>query len=310
MARQLRVEYEGAIYHVMSRGDRREPIFEDDVDRQSFLTTLEGVCVKAEWEIHAYCLMGNHFHLVMETPKPTLVAGMKWFLGTYTQRYNARHKMRGHLFAGRYKSLLVDGSDDFYLRTVCDYVHLNPVRAGLIGEGQPLSSYRWSSYGEYLKPRRARKCWLRVDRLLGELGWRDNTRGRREFEHYMEARANEGGEQEDDKSIRRGWRFGAEDFLERLEEMTGLRGRRGIHHPEEVEATMEAKAGRIIAEELRRGKLKEENLAELPKMHPAKARIGKRLRKETTLTLAWIASRLHAGAPSTLANTIHRLKNE
>jgi REP element-mobilizing transposase RayT len=101
---------------MMSRGDRREPILEDNDDRERFLKTLGHACDKAEWQIHAYCPMGNHFHVVMETPKPTLVAGMKWFLGTYTQRYNSRHRVRGHLFSGRYKSLLVDGSIDFYLR--------------------------------------------------------------------------------------------------------------------------------------------------------------------------------------------------
>jgi len=84
MPRQLRIEYEGAIYNVMSRGDRREPIFEDDKDRETLLKTLAQACGKAEREIHAYCLMTNHFHIIMETPKPTLVAGMKWFLGTYT----------------------------------------------------------------------------------------------------------------------------------------------------------------------------------------------------------------------------------
>jgi len=92
LARQLRIEYEGAIYHVMSRGDRREPIFEDNEDRERFLKPLGQPCEKAEWQIHAYFLMGNHFHIIMEPPKPTLVAGMKWFLGTYTQRYNSRHK--------------------------------------------------------------------------------------------------------------------------------------------------------------------------------------------------------------------------
>ena len=128
MARLLRIQYAGAIYHVMSRGDRREDIFLDEEDRRGFLRTLGEVCERAGWQVHAYCLMGNHFHLVVETPQPTLVAGMKWFLETYTQRFNARHRMRGHLFAGRYKSLLVDGSDDMYLRVVCDYVHLNPAR--------------------------------------------------------------------------------------------------------------------------------------------------------------------------------------
>ena len=87
---------------MMNRGDRREDIFLDDEDRERFLETLEGACANSDWWIHAYCLMGNHFHLVLETPSPTLVVGMKWMLETYTQRFNARHRLRGHLFAGRY----------------------------------------------------------------------------------------------------------------------------------------------------------------------------------------------------------------
>ena len=94
----------------MSRGDRREPIFKDDADRKRFLETLGECCGKTDWQVHALCLMSNHFHLVVETPKANLVAGMKWFLGTYTGRFNRRHKLFGHLFSGRYKSLIVDGS--------------------------------------------------------------------------------------------------------------------------------------------------------------------------------------------------------
>ena len=88
MARKLRVEYPGAIYHVMNRGDRREPIFKDDRDRENFLATLGEACAKTGWQVHALCLMPNHFHLVVETPQSNLVAGMKWFLGTYTSRFN------------------------------------------------------------------------------------------------------------------------------------------------------------------------------------------------------------------------------
>jgi REP element-mobilizing transposase RayT len=86
MARKLRVQYPGAIYHVMNRGDRREPIFRDDLDHRRFLVTLSETCAKTGWQVHAYCLMSNHFHLVIETPQADLVAGMKWFLGTYTSR--------------------------------------------------------------------------------------------------------------------------------------------------------------------------------------------------------------------------------
>src|SRR5690348_4304248 len=132
MPRQLRLEYAGAIYHVLNRGDRREPIILDDQDRQSFLATLGQACEKTGWQVHAWCLMDNHFHLVLETPRANLVAGMRWFLSTYTARFNRRHKLSGHLFGGRYKSLIVDGSGTGYLKTVCDYVHLNPVRAKLL----------------------------------------------------------------------------------------------------------------------------------------------------------------------------------
>ena len=96
MARRLRVEFPGAIYHLMNRGDRREGIFRDDQDRQRFLETLSEACAKTNWPVHAYCLMRNHFHLVVETPKPNLVAGMKWFLGTHTSRFNRRHRLFGH----------------------------------------------------------------------------------------------------------------------------------------------------------------------------------------------------------------------
>ena len=95
MPRKLRLEYEGAIYHVMNRGDRREPIFKDDADRKCFLETLAECCGKTDWQVHALCLMPNHFHLVVETPKTNLVAGMKWFLGTYTGRFNRRELRKG-----------------------------------------------------------------------------------------------------------------------------------------------------------------------------------------------------------------------
>jgi REP element-mobilizing transposase RayT len=92
MPRKLRVEDAGAIYHVMNRGDRREPIFLDDLVRERFIQTLGEVCTKTGWQVHAYCLMANHFHLVVETPRANLVAGVRWLLGTYTARFNRRHK--------------------------------------------------------------------------------------------------------------------------------------------------------------------------------------------------------------------------
>ena len=109
MPRQMRREFAGAIYHVINRGDGREEIFRDDQDRRMFQAALTEGCGKTEWQIHADCLMRHHFHLVLETPQANLVAGMKWLLGVYTKRFNIRHKECGHLFAGRYKALHVEG---------------------------------------------------------------------------------------------------------------------------------------------------------------------------------------------------------
>src|SRR6185295_1676823 len=189
MPRKPRIQYEGAIYHLMNRGDRREAIFKSDKDRALSLETLGTACQKCGWQVHAYCLMSNHFHLVVETPRPNLVTGMQWFLGTYTARFNRRHRYFGHLFSGRYKSLVVDGNNNGYLRTVCDYVHLNPVRAKLLNPEQKLGEYFWSSYVCYLEPPSTRRSCLTVDRSFGEMSIpKASNAGRREFELSMEQR--------------------------------------------------------------------------------------------------------------------------
>jgi REP element-mobilizing transposase RayT len=170
----------------MNRGDRRERTFMDDADRQRFVDTLGEVCAKTGWQVHAYVLMPNHFHVVVETPQPNLVAGMKWLLGTYTSRFNRRHKLFGHLFSGRYKSLIVDGSGRGYLKSVGDYVHLNPARANLVAADAPLRSFAWSSWPAYLLARSKRPAWLRVDRLLGEWGMpEDSPAGRQRLEQAL-----------------------------------------------------------------------------------------------------------------------------
>src|SRR6185436_5232717 len=151
MARPLRIEYAGAVYHVMARGNQGSAIFKDEKDRRCFLETLGEACEKTGWQIHAYVLMGNHYHFLLETPEANLVAGMKWLQGTYTQRYNGRHRVFGHLFQGRYKAVIMDGADPSYFGMVGTYIHLNPARAGLIEIGKErLKRYRWSSYPWYL----------------------------------------------------------------------------------------------------------------------------------------------------------------
>ena len=303
MARRLRIEFPGAIYHVMNRGDRREDIFRDARDRHRFLETLGEACAKTSWHVHAYCLMRNHFHLVVETPRPNLVAGMKWFLGTYTSRFNRRHKLFGHVFSGRYKSLLV-GGEGGYLRTVCDYVHLNPVRAKLLRPDEPLRCYLWSSFPAYLQPPSQRPPWLRVQRLLGERGIpKDSVAGRREFGRQMEERR--GKETESDfKRIRRAWCFGDEQFRkELLAQMSKRVG--AYHYGPEVQESAEEQANRIVTEELRLRKWKESDLTARPKGEPGKIEIAHRLRTETTMTLNWIAHRLHVGTKTHLAHLLY-----
>src|SRR6266567_6545924 len=112
MARPLRIQYPGAVYHVMARGNHGQEIFQDERDRECFVQTLGEACEKSGWKIHAYVLMGNHYHLLVETPESNLVSGMKWVQGAYTQRYNSRHRLGGHLFQGRYKAVIVDGQGE------------------------------------------------------------------------------------------------------------------------------------------------------------------------------------------------------
>ncbi len=307
MPRPLRVEYPGAIYHLMSRGDHREAIFHDDADRRAFLNTLGEACAKTGWQVHAYCLMGNHFHLVAETPQPNLVAGMKWLLGTYTGRFNRRHQLFGHLFSGRYKSLVIDERGGDYLRTACDYVHLNPVRAGLVAPDAPLATYAWSSYPLYLAPGR-RPVWLRVDRLLGEHRIQaDTAEGRIEFQTRLEERRREGDPAEKWAVFRHGWRLGAADFLQQLTERLGRAGQPHEHARERNE-TDEQRAERFVQEGLATLGWTEQELALRAKGDAQKRELAVRLREETPMTRQWIAQRLAMGSASYISQLTAKTK--
>jgi REP element-mobilizing transposase RayT len=287
----------------MSRGDRREEIFRDDLDRKNFLQTLAVASTKTGWQVHAYCLMSNHFHLVVETPRANLVAGMKWLLGTYTMRFNRRHKLSGHLFAGRYKSLLVDGATPGYLRTVCDYVHLNPVRARLLGNRERLQKYRWSSYPSYLRGKQKREAWLRCDRLLAEHGlMKESRRSRLEFTRRMEQRRIEPNDPSAE-AIRRGWSFGAEDFIARL--LDHIPGSVTEHHDARERAqTEEQKAEAIILARLKKLGWKKTELANRRKGDPQKVTLARDLRSQTTMSLKWIARRLEMGSWTHVSNLL------
>lgn len=164
MARPLRLCFPDARYHVISRGNRDGPIYWDDVDRQNFLGELEHVVDRYQWLCHAHCLMTTHYHLVVETPLPNLPLGMRQLNGKHASRVNTRHGLYGHVFASRYRSILVE--DTRYLLAVCRYVVLNPIRAGICDRPE---QWRWSSYsataGLEPTPR-----FLTTTTILGELG--------------------------------------------------------------------------------------------------------------------------------------------
>ena len=166
MARPLRIEFAGALYHVTSRGDRRDDIYLDDADRGLFLEVFADACDRFAWACHAYCLMTNHYHLLVETREPTLSRGMRHLNGVYTQRFNQRHRRVGHVFQGRYKAILVQ--KDAYLLELARYIVLNPVRAGMVRASRdwPWSSYRVTA-GDGEAPE-----WLSHDWLLSAFGSR------------------------------------------------------------------------------------------------------------------------------------------
>lgn len=178
MTRPLRIEFSGALYHVTARGDRQEAIYEDDEDRRRFLTTVGEVVEGWNWVCHAYCLMTNHYHLVLETPDGNLSKGMRQLNGVYTQASNRRHRRVGHLFQGRYKAILVDR--DAYLLELTRYVALNPVRAGMV---RSPGDWEWSSYramvGEAQNP-----SWLETDGLLAQFSAK-RTVARRRYSQFV-----------------------------------------------------------------------------------------------------------------------------
>ena len=224
MSRKPRIEYRGAVYHVMNRGDRGGKTFKDKLDYELFLSAMDEVCERTGWRLHAYVLLPNHFHWLLETPEANLVLGMKWFLGAYSQRFNARHGQRGHVFQGRYKAVVIESDSGAYFETVSTYIHLNPARARLLRDPERgLDEYGWSSYGNYLGSARGRPGWLDVNRVLGNLALKDDSKGRRRYVQYMEGRMRELRTREgkrmynaECKPIRYGWYAGSEEFRQRL----------------------------------------------------------------------------------------------
>ncbi len=178
MARPLRFDFPGAVHHVTTRGNAQAPIFLDDTDRNVLLRVLQDVIGQWHWRCHGYCLMDNHYHLLIETPEGNLSVGMRQLNGVYTQRFNRRHQRVGHLFQGRFKAILVER--DSHLLELARYVVLNPVRAGIVAEA---SLYPWSSCAATLGIA-TRPPWLTVQWILGQFG-RNAAESRRRYAAFV-----------------------------------------------------------------------------------------------------------------------------
>ena len=216
MARKIRIEYPGAYYHVINRGNYRNWIFESEGARVSFLNCLKEACLAKGWRLHSWVLMSNHYHLCIETPNPNLVEGMKWLQSTFANRFNRFRKANGHVFQGRYKAILLDADA---VGPVCHYIYLNPVRAGLVKVSE-LQNYSASGFHQLCNPSK-RWSFFDATTALAEAGGLADTRsGRRSYRDYLEWLSEEDSEQKrlGFEKICCGWAKGSKDFKKAIQD--------------------------------------------------------------------------------------------
>ena len=254
--------------------------------------------------------MGNHYHLLIETPEPNLVEGMKWVQNTYTRRFNVRHRAWGRVFGDRYKAVIVEGEQADYYSRVVDYIHLNPVRAGLVDvdAGGSVLDYKWSSVaGGYALPASKRAKWLAATDGLRRLGFVDTVAGRRSLVENLDRRAMQ--ERENSglvkvpegfdarmSHLRQGWCWGSEAFAEKLRAMLESKLKkpksRGYQRSPQRLAHDMKRAEDLANEGLRIAGLDAKQLAGLKGSDPRKVALARVIRQNTTASMGWIARRL------------------
>ena len=308
MPRKLRLEFEGAVYHVISRGNYRADVFAHEGTKAAFLKCLGEACEKSEWVVHAWCVMSNHYHLCLETPRPNLVQGMRWLQATFTLRFNRLRDERGHLFQGRYKALLVAPDA---VGAVCHYIHLNPVRAGIVTASR-LPAWLWTSLAQLMNPRR-RPPWSSFTAALDHAGGLSDTpAGRKSYVDYL------GWLQEDDagkkelefERMSQGWAVGTRQFQKELIKVRAdlaAGNERGEANPREIaEELWEEKIRNCLAALKKTG---EDAKAE-PKGTPWKVAVAAELKRSTTASNPWLAQRLHMGSPFRLSRLVTQCRND
>jgi len=329
MARRVRIEFAGAFYHVMAKGHRGEAIYQDDEDRIHFLKTLGDTCARTGWRVHAWVLMSNHYHLLIETPEPNLVVGMQWLQNTITRRWNTRHQISGCLFGDRYKAVLVEGESEFHYESLLDYIHLNPVRAGIIkpARRESVLDYQWSSLAAgYAVPMSRRPKWLAVEQALGRLGWHDSTAGRRQHVNRLDRRAGEEGmeraglpvvAEETDRRcshLGRGWYWGSQAFADRLLKRGELTLRRVRHRSSKASQEQRAhglrEANRLLTRGMAAFGLEQRELTQLAGSETRKVALARLLWENTTVSMQWIAGHLCMKSAANASQQIRRSRRE
>lgn len=301
MPRKHRIEYAGAVYHVLSRGNYRKELFVKQNTGEAFEQCLFEAVDRCGWKLHAYVIMSNHFHLVLETPEPNLVVGMKWLQSTFASRFNRFGQELGHVFQGRYKSILI-GSDRPLLGLV-DYVHLNPVRAGICPLSE-LKSYALSSYPKYFK-KKERLGLCRGD-FLSILGLPDSLVGMRRYASYLQLRE-AGDPRERDKLAKqycRGWFIGEKADRKALEKELHEKHPDVVWDGTDLKELNEAMWDQLVEDRIAAAGKTEADLASDRKGAEWKAKIARELRAGTTAGNIWIAKRLNMGHPSRVTNLI------
>jgi len=303
MPRKERIEYPGAIYHVISRGNYRKDLFTAETTGAAFERTIFEVVERCGWKLHAYVIMSNHYHLAVETPEPNLVDGMRWLQSTFATRFNRLRNERGHVFQGRYKSILIN--EDRPLIGLINYIHLNPVRAKLCTVDE-LKDYALSSYPKYWK--RKRPVGLDRSTLLSLCNLPDTLAGMRKYETHLKLQdeADPLKREALAKQYCRGWFLGSskakKNLSKDLAESTPMANWEGVDL-KELNAT---RWEQIVQVELKRLKKQESSIAEDSKGADWKVGIAKRLRKETTAKNPWIAQRLQMGHPNYVSNLVNK----
>ena len=289
------MEGEGAYYHVINRGNYRRDIFGDEGAKQAFLACLEEACEKSGWVVHAWCVMSNHYHLALETPRANLVQGMKWLQTTFAARFNRYRTENGHLFQGRYKSLYVEAGPG--LGALCHYIHLNPVRAKLCGVAQ-LGHWPWTSFSWLQDPRR-RALWYQPAVALAQAGnLADNSEGRQAYGTFLEWVTANGHAQRQlgFEKMSKGWVIGSAAFKKGLiGEHREKIARKNLQDPEWQEA-QDAFLQTMLRGLLRSAKKTETDAKADRKGAAWKVELAGKMKEQTTATNRWLTARLHLGS--------------